>query len=398
MLTGKHIILGVTGSIAAFKAADLASKLTQAGAIVDVAMTSRAAEFVSPLTFRSLTHRPVVQDIFDADSELSIGHVALAEAADIVVIAPATANTIAKIANGLADDAVTCIVLATRAPILIAPAMDANMYQSAATQRNVAILAERGVVQVGPAAGRMASGLTGMGRMSEVPEIVGMVYKVLGRKGDLAGKKVVVSAGGTQEPIDPVRVITNRSSGKMGYALAEAARDRGADVVLVTTPTALPRPVGVQAVPVESVAQMRDAVLAACKGADALIMAAAVSDFRPAHVAGQKIKKNPEGDGLSLPLVKNADFFVEVPKGVLRIGFAAESEDLLENALGKLKAKDMDLIVANDIMATDSGFGVDTNRVTILDRQGKIEELPLMQKYDVAHRILDRVAKLLEKR
>ena len=395
MLTGKHVILCVSGSIAAFKAADLASKLTQAGAIVDVAMTSRASEFVSPLTFRSLTHRPVIRDIFDAGSELSIGHVALAEAADIVVIAPATANTIAKIANGLADDAVTCIVLATRAPILIAPAMDANMYQSPATQHNVAILAERGVVQVGPASGRMSSGLTGMGRMAEVPEIVGMVHKVLGQKGDLAGKKIVVTAGGTQEPIDPVRVITNRSSGKMGYALAEAARDRGAEVVLVTTPTALPRPVGVQAVPVESVAQMREAVLSACKGADALIMAAAVSDFRPAQVADQKIKKNPQDEGLSLPLVKNPDFFVEVPKGVLRIGFAAESEHLLDNARAKLKTKDMDLIVANDIMANDSGFGVDTNRVTILDRQGKADELPLMQKYDVAHRILDRVAKLL---
>ena len=394
MMLGKHVVLCVTGSIAAYKAADLASKLVQAGAIVDVAMTSRASEFVTALTFRSLTHRPVVQNIFDADSGESIEHVTLAEAADIVVVAPATANTIAKMANGLADDAVTCMLLATKAPVIIAPAMDGNMFQNPATARNLALLAERGIVQVGPAAGRLASGLTGMGRMAEVPEILGMVHKVLGRNGDLAGKRVVVTAGGTQEPIDPVRVITNRSSGKMGYAIAEAARDRGADVTLVTTPTALPRPVGMRTLSVETVAQMRQAVLAACKDADVLVMAAAVSDFRPAEVAGHKIKKGADAAGMSLRLVRNPDFFLEVPPGVLRVGFAAESEDLLENARTKLKAKNMDLIVANDITAADSGFAVDTNRVTIIDRQGQAMELPLLLKSEVAHRIWDLVAAL----
>lgn len=394
MMLGKHVVLCVTGSIAAYKAADLASKLVQAGAIVDVAMTSRASEFVTALTFRSLTHRPVVQNIFDADSGESIEHVTLAEAADIVVVAPATANTIAKMANGLADDAVTCMLLATKAPVIIAPAMDGNMFQNPATARNLALLAERGIVQVGPAAGRLASGLTGMGRMAEVPEILGMVHKVLGRNGDLAGKRVVVTAGGTQEPIDPVRVITNRSSGKMGYAIAEAARDRGADVTLVTTPTALPRPVGMRTLSVETVAQMRQAVLAACKDADVLVMAAAVSDFRPAEVAGHKIKKGADAAGMSLRLVRNPDFFLEVPPGVLRVGFAAESEDLLKNARTKLKAKSMDFIVANDITAADSGFAVDTNRVTIIDRQGQAMELPLLLKSEVAHRIWDLVAAL----
>ena len=394
MMLGKHVVLCVTGSIAAYKAADLASKLVQAGAIVDVAMTSRASEFVTALTFRSLTHRPVVQNIFDADSGESIEHVTLAEAADIVVVAPATANTIAKMANGLADDAVTCMLLATKAPVIIAPAMDGNMFQNPATARNLALLAERGIVQVGPVAGRLASGLTGMGRMAEVPEILGMVHKVLGRNGDLAGKRVVVTAGGTQEPIDPVRVITNRSSGKMGYAIAEAARDRGADVTLVTTPTALPRPVGMRTLSVETVAQMRQAVLAACKDADVLVMAAAVSDFRPAEVAGHKIKKGADAAGMSLRLVRNPDFFLEVPPGVLRVGFAAESEDLLKNARTKLKAKSMDFIVANDITAADSGFAVDTNRVTIIDRQGQAMELPLLLKSEVAHRIWDLVAAL----
>lgn len=400
MMKGRRVVLCVTGSIAAYKAADLTSKLVQAGAIVDVAMTPRAAEFVSALTFRSLTHRPVVINMFDADSAESIEHVSLAEAADIVVVAPATANTIAKMANGLADDAVTCTLLATRAPVIIAPAMDGNMFQNPATVRNIALLRERGIVQVGPAAGRMASGLVGMGRMAEVPEIIGWVRKVLGRGGDLAGSRVVVTAGGTQEPIDPVRVITNRSSGKMGYAIAEAARDRGADVTLVTTPTSLPRPVGVQCIQVESVAQMRDAVLAACRGADVLVMAAAVSDFRPEEVAGQKIKKSPGevGDGLTLRLVKNADFFLEVPRGVMRVGFAAETEELLRNARAKLKAKDMDLIVANDVSASDSGFEVDTNRVTIIDRMGKTEALPLLQKTEVANHIFDRVAALLANR
>ena len=397
MLPGKHIVLGVSGSIAAYKAADLASKLVQADALVDVVMTKEATQFVTPLTFRSLTHRPVVVDLFDPDSEMSIEHVALAERAEIVVVAPATANTLAKFAHGLADDPLTCTVLATAAPIVIAPAMDGNMYTSPATQQNLATLINRGFVQVGPGNGRLASGLVGEGRLAEIPEIVGAIRAVLGRTGDLAGRKLVVTAGGTQEPIDPVRVVTNRSSGKMGYAIAEAARDRGAEVMLVTASQHIADPPATRTAHVESVAQMREAVLDACTAADALVMAAAVSDYRPAAVASQKIKKRGE-DGLTLELEKTGDFFLEIPEGVLRVGFAAESEHLVKNARAKLESKGLDLIVANDITQTDAGFGADTNRVVLLDREGGEEALPLMLKYDVAQRVLDRLATLLNAR
>ncbi len=394
---GKRIVLGVTGSIACYKAADLCSKLVQGGAQVDVVLTRSATEFITPLAFRSLTHRSVVTHMFDPESELSIQHVVLAERADIVVIAPATANTLAKLATGLADDALTATVLATAAPVVVAPAMDAHMYDNAATQENLEKLKRRGVTVVGPAKGRLASGLMGLGRMVEPAELLGHIAAALGRHGDLAGKKIVVSAGGTQEAIDPVRVITNRSSGKMGYAIAEAARDRGAHAVLVTAPTALSAPAAVEVCHVTSVASMREAVLSACVGADALIMAAAVSDYRAAQVATHKMKKEESANGLTLHLVKNADFFLEVPKGVLRVGFAAESEDLLTNAQKKLKEKGLALIAANDITAPDSGFNVDTNKVTILDRNGGVDDLPLMTKYEVAQRILDRVAELLKR-
>lgn len=396
-LVGANIVLGVTGSIACYKAADLASKLTQAGANVDVILTRSAAQFITPLTFRSLTHRPVFTDLFDRDSTMAVEHVALAQRADVIVIAPATANTMAKLAHGLTDDALTATVLASSAPLAIAPAMDGHMYANPATQANVETLRERGATILGPAEGYLASGLRGTGRMVEVPRIVDAICAILGRHGDLAGRSVVVSAGGTQEPIDPVRVITNHSSGKMGYAIAQAARDRGARVTLVTAATALPDPGGVDVRRVVTVADMRDAVLTACQRADALIMAAAVSDYRPEQTAEQKIKKGNDGQGLTLQLVKNPDFFLEVPAGVLRIGFAAESEDLLANAKKKLTEKDMALIVANDITAPDSGFNVDTNKVHLLDRDGGIEELPLLTKYQVGHRILDRVVKLLSK-
>ena len=268
------------------------------------------------------------------------------------------------------------------------------MYHNEATQSNVRTLIDRGVTIVGPESGYLASGLNAMGRMSDIDSIMDALYLELGKKGDLVGRTLVVSAGGTQEPIDPVRVITNRSSGKMGYAIAAAARDRGAKVILVTAATALADPGGVHIKRVSTVADMREAVLSSCDSADVLIMAAAVSDYRPAKAEEQKIKK--QGDqGLTLDLVKNADFFLEVPKGVLRIGFAAESENLIENAKEKLKSKSMSMIVANDITAEDSGFNVDTNRVTLLDVNGKVEELPLLSKYEVGHRILDRVASLL---
>lgn len=395
-LKDKHIVLGVSGSIAAYKAADLASKLVQQGAQVSVIMTRAAQEFITPLTFRSITHQPVVAEWWDLDSALAIQHVQLAESADAVLVAPATADFIAKIAHGLADDPLTGTVLATQAPLLLAPAMDAHMFENPATQRNVSLLKEQGTTFIGPERGRLASGLTGYGRLAAPETILGVLAQVMGRNGDLAGRTIVVSAGGTQEPIDPVRVITNRSSGKMGYALAEAARDRGAQVALITA-ASLPDPAGIQSHHVETVAQMREAVLAACAGADALIMAAAVSDYRPAAIASQKIKKGPEGDGLNLRLVKNQDFFLEVPPGVLRVGFAAESEDLLNNARKKIEAKGLAFIAANDITLPNSGFGADDNKVTLLDASGDLEDLPLMSKYQVADRILDRVVGLLGK-
>ena len=390
----KHIVLGVTGSIAAYKAVELASRLTQAGARVSVIMTAAAQQFVSPLTFRSITHQPVVTDWFDPDSDLSIQHVSLAEQADVVLIAPATADCIAKVALGLSGDPLTGTALATRAPLVVAPAMDANMYDHPATQGHVATLRERGVTLVGPDAGRLASGLTGMGRLSSPEAILGALAQTLGRDGDFKGRTVVVSAGGTKEPIDPVRIITNRSSGKMGYALAEAARNRGAEVVLVSAASLL-APYGVKAISVETVMQMREAVLGACREADVLIMAAAVSDFRPAHPHDQKLKKDPKADSLTLELEKNPDFFNEVPLDVLRVGFAAETEDLLANAREKLRSKGLAFIVANDVSRPDSGFEVDTNKVTILDEQGGEDDLPLLSKDEVADRILDKVAHLL---
>ncbi len=322
-------------------------------------------------------------------------HVAVAEVADIVVVAPATAHTIAKIAGGLADDVLTTTVLATRAPVLLAPAMDANMYESQATQENVAKLESRGYVIAGPAEGHLASGLIGKGRMLEVHELIGHIRAVLGRNGDLAGHKIVVSAGGTREPIDPVRVIANRSSGKMGYAVAEAARDRGAMTTVVSAATGLPDPVGVHMVRAETALQMREAVLGACREADALVMAAAVADWRPASAASRKVKKG-ESESWSIDLVKNPDILSEANgEGLIRIGFAAESEDLIANAESKLMGKGLHLIVANDITSKDGGFGSDSNKVTLLDREGDVEELPAMSKYDVANRILDRVAALL---
>ena len=274
---------------------------------------------------------------------------AVAERADIVAVAPATADFIAKTANGLADDALGTTILATTAPVLFAPAMDGHMYDNAATQENLERLRARGVSFAGPASGHLASGLSGKGRLLETPELLGHIALVLGRDGDLAGRKVVVSAGGTQEAIDPVRIITNRSSGKMGYAIAEAARDRGAQVTLVAAPTAMDDPVGVEMRHASSVVEMRKAVLGACNGADVLVMAAAVSDYRPAQTAPQKIKKDADSEGLTLRLLKNEDFFLEVPTGVLRVGFAAETESLISNAQAKLQDKGLDLIAANDV-------------------------------------------------
>ena len=390
-LNNKRVVLGVTGSIACYKAADLASKLVQNGALVDVILTRAATQFVSELTFRSITHRSVFTDLYSSESELSINHVALAETADIIIVAPTTANTIAKIANGISDDVLTTTILATRAPIIIAPAMDANMFDNAATQANVTKLVTRGVFIAGPANGRLASGLIGQGRMVEPSNIISSANMILGKDGDFSGKKIVVSAGGTEEAIDPVRNITNRSSGKMGYAIAEAARDRGAIVSLVAAPNALPKPVGILVTKIQSAEEMKKVIATECDGADALIMAAAVADWRPLKKLDSKAKKSTS-DTWSLKLVKNPDIIGSIKNdSLIKVGFAAESENLIENSKTKVKSKNLDFIVANDITAKDSGFSVDTNKVTIIHSNGNIESLPLMSKYDVAHSILDRV-------
>jgi phosphopantothenoylcysteine decarboxylase/phosphopantothenate--cysteine ligase len=395
MLRSKTIVLGVTGGIAAYKAAEIASQLTQAGAKVNVIMTEEAVQFISAVTFRALTGRPVVTEMFDLASEFSIEHVSLAKAADIVVIAPATANIIAKLAAGIADEMLCCTVLATKAPVLIAPAMETNMYTNPITQENLSKLRARDFVIVGPATGWLASGKVGLGRLADINDIIGSVRQVLGRGGDLTGRHIVVTAGGTQEPVDPVRYLSNRSSGKMGYALAEAARDRGAKVTLISAPTSLPEPVGVNVIRVCTAEEMRQAVENVTLQADSLIMAAAVADYRPRKRAKDKIKKGKAG--LTLELECTPDILGTVKGDFIKVGFAAESSNVLENARAKLKQKRLDLVVANDISASDSGFGTDTNRVTIIDRKGKIDSLPLLSKREVADRVLDQVAALLPK-
>jgi len=397
ILSNKHILLGVTGSIAGYKAADLASKLAQAGAQVDVILTGAGEKFVTPLTFQSVTGRRAYTDQDLWGNEAHVLHVSFGKTADLLLIAPCTADTMAKLAHGIADNLLTVTALAAQCPLVIAPAMDGGMFDHPATQQNLEILKKRGAVVVGPAEGHLASGLMGPGRMSEPVEILGRVRLALGKHGKLAGRKVVVTAGGTQEALDPVRVITNHSSGKQGYAVAQAALDAGADVCLVTAPTALIPPVGARVVKVNSVRNMLDAVLA--ESADVLIMAAAAADFTPKTVAKDKLKKR---DGIPLvELTAAADILGTVSSqqprrfGVV-VGFAAESQNLLENAAEKLKSKKLDLIVANDISAADAGFSVDTNRVTLLFANGTSEILPLMSKTDVAEKIIEHTSRLLE--
>lgn len=396
-IANKNILLGVTGSIAAYKAADLASKLAQTGAAVDVILTQSALQFVAPLSFQSVTARKAYTDADLWGGEGHVTHIGLGHAGDLLVIAPASANTIAKLAHGIGDNLLSVTALAATCPLMIVPAMDGGMYAHPATQANVEILRQRSATIVGPAAGHLASGLVGVGRMAEPLEIIGHIRWLLGRGGPLAGKKVIVTAGGTQEAIDPVRMITNRSSGKQGYALAQAAIDAGAEVVLISAPTALTAPVGARLVRVQSAAQMLDAVLAETANADLLCMAAAVADFRPAHTAGQKIKK--ETGAPQITLEPTADILAAVaqrkadsgfPRRV--IGFAAESQQVLENAAHKLEKKRLDLIVANDITAADAGFEVDTNRVILLSVAGQPETLPVMSKAEVAEAVIQRAA------
>jgi len=400
-INSKRILLGVSGSIACYKATDLASKLTQEGAQVDVVLTESAGRFVTPLSFQSVTGRKAYTDTDLWGTEGHVLHIGLAQAAELLVIAPATANTLAKIAHGLADNLLCVTALATQCPILFAPAMDGGMYAHPATQNNLEILQQRGGTIIGPAEGHLASGLYGPGRMVEPVEILGHIRLALSAHGPLKGSKVVVTAAGTQEPIDPVRSITNRSSGKQGYALAQAALDMGAQVVLISGPTHLATPIGAQRVDVKTADEMLSAVLEVMDGADALLMAAAVADFKPVHRAEHKIKKDtgvPTIELTSTPdiLSSLADHKSKTGYPRVTVGFAAESQQLLKNARAKLTAKNLDLILANDISAEDAGFSVDTNRVTVLDSQGAVEEMPLLTKTEVAQIVLDRVLAILD--
>ena len=391
-LSDRRIVLGVSGSIAAYKSAYLTSELVKLGARVDVVMTESAQRFVGSTTFAALSHNPVTTSLWDQNSEISIDHVALGTKADCIVIAPVTANTIAKLALGITDDALTATVLASGAPLVLAPAMDADMFGSPSSQNNLAALVERGAIVVGPEAGRLASGLVGEGRMSEPQDIADAIRTAIGfRRGDLIGRRVVVTAGGTREPIDPVRVITNRSSGKMGYAVAEAARDRGAETILVSASVDV-RPLwGVETVHVSTVDEMRAATLPASADADVLVMAAAISDFRPRAFADQKIKKQ-NGQGLSMDLEQVEDWMPEaVGPRLVKVAFAAETSDATVKGAAKMKAKGATLTVANDVTEPGSGFGTDTNRVDIVRTDGSIEPLLIMSKYDVGNAILDRV-------
>ena len=401
IFTSKHLLLGITGSIAAYKAADLASKLTREGAQVDVILTPAAEKFVTPLTFQSVTGRKAFTEADLWGGEAHVLHVGLGHSVDLLVIAPCTASTMAKLAHGIADNLLTITALAARCPILIAPAMDVVMFSHPATQENLKILVERGAWIAGPAEGRMASGLVGKGRMIEPAELLGHIRLALGKNGKLAGKKVVVTAGGTQEPLDPVRVLANRSSGKQGYALAQAAIDAGAQVKLISAPTGLIPPVGARLVEVRTAQEMLEAVLAESASADALLMAAAPADFRPKTVAGDKLKKR---EGIPQVELEAAPDILETVAGLgsgekrprLVVGFAAESRDLLENAAAKLASKKLDMIAANDITTPDAGFGTDANRVTLIYADGRQEALPLMSKSEVAETIVARVVALLE--
>lgn len=405
-LSQKNILLGVTGSIAAYKAADLASKLTQAGAAVDVILTPAAIEFITPLTFQSVTGRPALTDQALWGAEAHILHVGLGHSADMFVIAPATANTLAKLAYGLADNLLVLTSLSfgpgtTDRPLLIAPAMDGGMLEHPATQQNLETLRQRGAIIVGPEVGHLASGMEALGRMTEPSVLLGHIRYLLTRHGPLEGYRVVVTAGGTQEVIDPVRLITNRSSGKQGYALAQAALDSGAEVTLISTATSLEVPHGVELVRVTTTAELEKAVLEVCQQANALLMAAAVADFRPTRPASQKIKK-----ASGLPLIEwepTHDILSMVTSQKQRsgrpdvvIGFAAESQDLLANATAKLKSKKLDLIVANDISTSGSGFAVDTNQVTLLYPDGQTLPLPVLTKTEVAEKVIAEVIKMLK--
>jgi phosphopantothenoylcysteine decarboxylase/phosphopantothenate--cysteine ligase len=396
-LRGRFIVLGVTGSIAAYKSVELARRLTRAGATVQVVMSRSAAEFVRPLTFQALTYRPVEVEMFQIQDERAAGHIAMGRQADVVVIAPATAHVLARLANGFSDDLIATTVLATDAPIVLAPAMETHMWQNAATQANVAMLRSRGARIVEPESGPLASGDIGPGRLASLERIEAAIAEALSVSQALAGRRVIVTAGPTLEPIDPVRFVSNRSSGKMGYAVAAAAADAGAEVFLVSGPTALRGPPGTQLVPIESAEQMRDAVLGLLPNADAIVMAAAVADYRPIETRERKIKKRDAGKELSLRMTENPDILKAIVAarraGAIVVGFKAETGDATAEAGRMLREKKLDLVVANDVSDPGSAFGSDTDRVTFVSADG-VEALPLLAKTEVARRL---VAKLAER-
>jgi len=398
LFRGAFVVLGVTGSIAAYKVVELARRLTQAGATVQVVMTRSATEFVQPLTFQALTYRPVEVDVFGAQDERAAGHVSMGRQADVVVIAPATAHTIAKLAQGLADDLIGTTVLATHAPIVVAPAMETNMWSNAATAANVAALRARGFRIVEPEAGELASGQIGQGRLASLERIEAAIAEELESSHALAGRHVIVTAGPTVEPIDPVRVITNRSSGRMGYAVAAAARRAGAEVTLVAGPTRLDPPAGVRLVTVETATELRDAVLAALPDADAVVMAAAVADYRVADPSATKLKKRDIKGELVLRLAENPDVLSAIAAarrpGTVVIGFKAETDDPVAEASRMLRDKKLDLVVANDVSEAGSEFGSHTDRVTFVSADGA-EPLPLLPKSEVARRLVQKIAERL---
>lgn len=401
-MDSRRILLAITGGIAAYKTPELLRALRKAGHEVRCALTSEAERFVSPLVLQSLSGRSVRADLFDAGEEGEIDHIGLADWAELVLVAPATANSMAKMAHGLADDLVSTVLLATRAPVLLAPAMNVNMWSHPATQTNLAVLRSRGIDFVGPEAGELACGWEGLGRMSDPGTIAAAAQARLTPK-SLAGERVLVTAGGTAEPIDRVRAITNRSSGKMGFAIAAEAARRGAEVVIVAGTASLPTPFGVRRVDVGSALEMRDAVLAELEAASIVIKAAAVADFRPETTTDRKLKKEdlPESGRLQLELVQNPDILAEIcrSKGArIVVGFAAESHDVVAAAQRKLARKGCDLIVANDISRTDSGFEVDRNAVLFVWPDQPVEELPLLEKSGVASQLLDRIEKLRARR
>ena len=392
MMAGKKIVLGVCGGIAAYKAVEIVSRLKKAGASVQVIMTQGATKFVTPLTFRELSGNPVVHTMWDEPKTWNVEHIAIASWADCFLLAPATANIIGKLAHGIADDMLSTTLLATTAPVILAPAMNTNMYLNPITQQNIEKLRGVGYRFIEPGTGSLACGTSGPGRLPEPVDIVRAVEEFLTENLDLSGKKILVTAGGTREPIDPVRFIGNRSSGKMGYALAEAAAQRGATVILISGPVHLPPPPGVTTILVESARQMRDAVMAEFAECDIVIKAAAVADYRVSHQASHKIKKTD--DNLTLILEKNPDILAELgqlKKNQVLVGFAAETEDLIGHAADKLRRKKADMIVANDVSLPGAGFNCDTNVVKLLYKDGRVEELPKMSKKELAGLILDRI-------